>query len=140
MPGGPIPDAPGAGSRTFNRPRDLDRGPLSLDAQDGAPNALWLGYASGAKPEVSTMILPAPSQTLATISVPLLFPMLAATQMAEQGLGALCQDRKFLAEQFKLYHGSRPTPATENAVRLDLRTVALRDHSCPPGNGRADPR
>lgn len=81
------------------------------------------------------MIAPADSRTLTGISVPLFWPMLTAAQLAEQGVELYDKNVKFLAEDVKLHHGPPPTLATENVVRLDLRTMALRDYSRAQAKG-----
>ena len=72
---------------------------------------------------------------LAGVSVPLLWPMIAAAQLAEQGVELYARNLKFLSEEEKLDHGLRPRLATANRVMLDLRTMAFRDYSRPDARG-----
>lgn len=76
-----------------------------------------------------------PAGNLANVSVPLMWPMLAAAQLAEQGLGLYADNMKFLAEEAKIHHELRPKLATPNRVLLDLRTMVFRDYSKPGGDG-----
>lgn len=76
-----------------------------------------------------------PAGNLANVSVPLMWPMLAAAQLAEQGLGLYADNMKFLAEEAKIHHELRPKLATPNRVLLDLRTMIFRDYSKPGAGG-----
>ena len=75
------------------------------------------------------------TRDLPGIGVPLFWPMLAAARMAEQGLDLYARNLEFLAEEEKIHHERRPQPATANTVRLDLRTMLLRDYSLPDAAG-----
>jgi poly(3-hydroxybutyrate) depolymerase len=79
--------------------------------------------------------LKSPAGNLANVSVPLMWPMLAAAQLAEQGLGLYADNMKFLAEETKIHHELRPKLATPNRVLLDLRTMIFRDYSKPGAAG-----
>lgn len=71
------------------------------------------------------------SRNLSLLSVPAFWPMVMATAMLEEGseLAAFySRDFKFLAEENKLQTQLRPTLATPNQVRLDLRTMLVRDY------------
>ncbi len=69
------------------------------------------------------------------MGVPLFWPMLAATKMAEQGLELYAKNLEFVAEEEKLHHELRPRLATANRVMLDLRTMHFRDYSAPGATG-----
>ena len=52
---------------------------------------------------------------LASVSVPLFWPMIAAAQLAEQGVGLYyARNLEFLAEEEKLNHLLKPALATPN--------------------------
>jgi poly(3-hydroxybutyrate) depolymerase len=75
------------------------------------------------------------ARDLAGITVPAFWPMLAAAQMAEQGVELYAKNAEFLAEEVKIHHELRPAPATANRVLLDLRTMLFRDYSAPGAAG-----
>jgi hypothetical protein len=79
--------------------------------------------------------MPAASRKMAGMSVPFLWPMAAASQMAEQGLDLYAKNLAFIAEEQKIHHELRPELATANRVMLDLRTMKFRDYSLPGANG-----
>lgn len=62
-------------------------------------------------------------------AVPWFWPMTAAARFVQEGLERYTENMKFLAEEAKIHHQLRPDPATANTVRLDLRTMLLRDYS-----------
>jgi poly(3-hydroxyalkanoate) synthetase len=70
-----------------------------------------------------------PTQELSGIGVPLMWPMMAAARMYEEGLDLYAKNIHFLAEEEKINHELRPEPATANRVKLDLRMMLLRDYS-----------
>ena len=63
------------------------------------------------------------------ISVPMMWPMAAAAQLAERGLDLYAKNLKFIAEEQKIRHELRPKLATNNRVALGLRTMDFRDYS-----------
>jgi poly(3-hydroxyalkanoate) synthetase len=67
------------------------------------------------------------------MSVPALWPMAMAAKMLEEGTELDAKNLKFVGEVIKLHGGLRPTLATRNKVRLDLRTMVLRDYGKPVG-------
>jgi poly(3-hydroxybutyrate) depolymerase len=67
--------------------------------------------------------------------VPLFWPMVAATQMAERGLELQAKNLKFLAEEVKIHHQLKPKLATANRILLDLRTMLFRDYSAREAKG-----
>jgi poly(3-hydroxyalkanoate) synthetase len=63
------------------------------------------------------------------ISVPAFWPM----ALANEAPGALAKALKFADEEIKIHAKLRPQLATPNVVRLDLRTMVLRDYGRPGG-------
>ena len=50
-----------------------------------------------------------------------------------RGLELYARNLKFVEEEIKIHHELRPALATANTVRIDLRTMALRDYGKPNG-------
>jgi polyhydroxyalkanoate depolymerase len=69
----------------------------------------------------------------AWMSVPAFWPMAMAASMLEQGAALYAKDIKFTDEEFRLHNDLRPKLATPNRLRLDLRTMALRDYGAEGG-------
>src|SRR5215831_16975277 len=65
----------------------------------------------------------------AQISIPFLWPMAAAAEIAARGLDLYTKNMKFIAEEQKIRHDLRPALATANRAMLDLRTMVFRDYS-----------
>jgi polyhydroxyalkanoate depolymerase len=63
------------------------------------------------------------------ISIPFLWPMAAAAEIAARGLDLYAKNMKFIAEEQKIRHDLRPALATANRAMLDLRTMVFRDYS-----------
>jgi len=59
--------------------------------------------------------------------------MAMATAMLEEGTELYAKNLKFVEEEIKIHDELRPTLATPNQVRLDLRTMVLRDYGKPGG-------
>ncbi|MGO9360977.1 MAG: hypothetical protein ACLP1D_25440 [Xanthobacteraceae bacterium] len=72
-----------------------------------------------------------PTTGLSLLSVPAFWPMAMANALVEQGLGLYAKNLKFAEEEIKLHDGLRPKLATPNQVRLELRTMALREYGTP---------
>jgi polyhydroxyalkanoate depolymerase len=53
--------------------------------------------------------------------------------MMENGLDLMSRNFRFLEEEIKIYNLLRPDLATPNTVRLDLRTMKLREYGKPGG-------
>jgi poly(3-hydroxyalkanoate) synthetase len=70
-----------------------------------------------------------PYHELTRIDLPLLWPIAAAARIGEAGLELYARNLRFLDEEIKIHHPHRPELATANRIRLDLRTMALRDYS-----------
>ena len=64
----------------------------------------------------------------ALISVPAFWPMAMWAGLAKEGPEALAKNLKFAEEEIKIHAELRPKLATPNVVRLDLRTMVLRDY------------
>jgi len=73
------------------------------------------------------------SSDLSLLSVPAFWPMAMAAAMIEQGTELYAKNLKFVEEEIKIHDELRPTLATPNTVRLDLRTMLLRDYGKPSG-------
>ena len=67
------------------------------------------------------------------MSVPAFWPMAMAAAMIEGGRELYAKNLKFVEEEIKIHDELRPTLATPNQVRLDLRTMVLRDYGKPGG-------
>jgi polyhydroxyalkanoate depolymerase len=79
--------------------------------------------------------LPIKSADMSLLSVPAFWPMAMAMAMAmlEEGTELYAKNLKFVEEEIKIHDELRPTLATPNQVRLDLRTMVLRDYGKPGG-------
>jgi poly(3-hydroxyalkanoate) synthetase len=71
------------------------------------------------------------SSELSLMSVPAFWPMATATAMLEEGAELFAKNLMFVDEEIKIHERLKPTLATANKVRLDLRTMALRDYGRP---------
>ncbi len=76
---------------------------------------------------------PAKSADLSFPSVPAFWPMVMATALFEKGSELYVKNLKFMDEEIKIHENLRPKLATPNRVRLDLRTMVLRDYGQPGG-------
>jgi len=73
------------------------------------------------------------SSELSLTSVPAFWPMAMAAQLVEQGVDLYARNLRFIEEEIKIRDDLRPNLATENTVRLDLRTMVLRDYGTRGG-------
>ena len=73
------------------------------------------------------------STDLSLMNVPAFWPMAMATAMLEEGTALYAKNLKFVEEEIKIHGDLRPTLATPNQVRLDLRSMVLRDYGKPGG-------
>jgi polyhydroxyalkanoate depolymerase len=73
----------------------------------------------------------------AKLALPMFWPIAAASALLETEIDVADRNLKFLAEEAKIAEIPQPRFATPNAVRLDLRTMRLRDYS--GGGGPALP-
>ncbi|MEZ5785745.1 MAG: alpha/beta fold hydrolase [Xanthobacteraceae bacterium] len=65
--------------------------------------------------------------------VPAFWPMAMAAMLAERGIELYARNLKFVEEEIKIHGTLRPELATPNRVRLDLRTMTLRDYGTARG-------
>src|ERR1700687_12676 len=65
--------------------------------------------------------------------VPAFWPIAMAATMIEEGTELYAKNLKFVGEEIKIHGELRPKLATSNRVRLDLRTMVLRDYGKPGG-------
>jgi poly(3-hydroxyalkanoate) synthetase len=72
-------------------------------------------------------------ENLSLLSVPAFWPMAMATSMLKEGAELYAKNFKFVEEEIKIHGELRPALATPNQVRLDLRTMMLRDYGKPGG-------
>ncbi len=75
----------------------------------------------------------AKSSEFSLTSVPAFWPMAMAASLAEQGMELYAKNLKFVEEEIKIHDDLRPDLATANTVRLDLRTMRLRDYGKEDG-------
>ena len=75
----------------------------------------------------------AKSSELSLASVPAFWPMAMAAALVEEGTELYADNLKFIEEEIKIHGEMRPKLATPNRVRLDLRTMVLRDYGKPGG-------
>ena len=66
-------------------------------------------------------------------SVPAFWPMAMAAALVEEGIGLYAKNLRFVDEEIKIHEHRRPQLATKNRVRLDLRTMLLREYGEPGG-------
>ena len=75
----------------------------------------------------------AKSSEFSLTSVPAFWPLAMAASLMQQGAELYARNLKFGEEEIKIYDELRPELATPNTVRLDLRTMKLRDYGKPGG-------
>ncbi len=73
------------------------------------------------------------SSEMSLMSVPAFWPMAMAASLLEEGAQLYARNLKFIDEEIKIQEELRPALATPNQVRLDLRTMVLRDYGKPGG-------
>ncbi len=76
---------------------------------------------------------PAKPAILSFPSVPAFWPMAMAATLLKQGSELYARNLKFVDEEIKIHANLRPTLATPNRARLDLRSMVLRDYGVPGG-------
>lgn len=74
---------------------------------------------------------PVNSEELSITSIPAFWPLAMASALASQGAKLYAKNLKFVEEEIKIRADLRPALATPNRVRLDLRTMWLRDYGKP---------
>jgi poly(3-hydroxyalkanoate) synthetase len=67
----------------------------------------------------------------ALASIPAFWPVAMASVLAAEGAELYAKNLKFVEEEIRIRSDLRPTLATPNRVRLDLRTMLLRDYGKP---------
>lgn len=77
--------------------------------------------------------LPIKPSDLSLLSVPAFWPMAFAASLWQQEMQLAAKNLKFIDEDVKIHTGLRPKLATPNRVRLELRSMALRDYGEPGG-------
>jgi poly(3-hydroxyalkanoate) synthetase len=78
-------------------------------------------------------IPPVKSTELSLLSVPAFWPMAMAIAMMKEGTELYAKNVKFVEEETRIHGELRPVLATPNKVRLDLRTMVLRDYGTHGG-------
>ena len=73
------------------------------------------------------------SENSSLLSVPAFWPMAMAAAMLKEETDLYAKNLKFIGEEIKIHGELRPKLATPNRVRLDLRTMVLRDYGKPDG-------
>jgi polyhydroxyalkanoate depolymerase len=76
---------------------------------------------------------PVKASELSLASVPAFWPMAMAASLWEAGAELYARNLKFLDEEVRIHDELRPDLATPNTIRLDLRTMKLRDYGSPGG-------
>ena len=66
-------------------------------------------------------------------SVPAFWPTAMGAELLEQGVELYARNLKFVEEEIKIHDELRPALATPNQIRLNLRTMALRDYGALKG-------
>ena len=75
--------------------------------------------------------LPVKASELPLLSVPAFWPMVMAATLAEDEMELYAKNIKFVEEEIKIQDELRPSLATANKVRLNLRTMLLREYGKP---------
>jgi polyhydroxyalkanoate depolymerase len=70
---------------------------------------------------------------LSITSIPAFWPIAMAAALAARGTELYAKNLKFVEEEIRIHEHLRPDLATPNQVRLDLRTMLLRDYGKPQG-------
>jgi poly(3-hydroxyalkanoate) synthetase len=84
-------------------------------------------------PEKTEMPTDAPVKPVefSIASVPAFWPVAMASALAAEGAEIYARNLKFVEEEIRIRHDLCPTLATPSRVRLDLRTMLLRDYGRP---------
>jgi poly(3-hydroxyalkanoate) synthetase len=75
----------------------------------------------------------AKSSELSFASVPAFWPVAMAASLVERGAELYARNLKFVDEEIRIHDELRPHLATPNTVRLELRTMKLREYGKPGG-------
>ena len=73
------------------------------------------------------------SPTPRSLPLPLFWPVALVAGMEKAKADLALKNLEFVQEDLKLHGDLKPKLATPNVVRLDLRTMALRDYGRPGG-------
>jgi polyhydroxyalkanoate depolymerase len=73
------------------------------------------------------------SAELSKLSVPAFWPMAMASALIENGAELYARNLRFIDEEIRIHASRRPALATANRVRLELRTMTLRDYGKDSG-------
>ena len=73
------------------------------------------------------------SADLSLTSVPAFWPIAMAAKLVEDGADLAAKNLEFVEEEIRIHDDLRPRLATPNRVRLDLRTMKLREYGTPAG-------
>lgn len=65
---------------------------------------------------------------LSLTSIPAFWPIAMASVLATQGAQLYARNLRFVEEEMRIHDELRPSLATPNRIRLDLRTMMLRDY------------
>lgn len=71
----------------------------------------------------------------AKLALPMFWPIAAAAALFDAEMAVTGRNLKFMAEEAKIAEPAKPKFATANTVRLDLRTLVLRDYSAGEAKG-----
>jgi len=80
-------------------------------------------------PETSAPAFPMPPP----LSLPLFWPVAIVAGMEKAKADLALKNLEFVQEDIRVHGGLKPEFATPNVIRLDLRTMALREYSRPGG-------
>ena len=66
-----------------------------------------------------------------SFSLPIFWPMQYQQVLINEGVALASKNLKFVNEEMRFEHDLKPILATPNRLRLDLRTMALREYGSP---------
>ncbi len=78
---------------------------------------------------------PTPPADPSALALPIFWPVAAAAGLFEAGQAIMARDLDFLTEEARIADSPKPQFATANRVRLDLRTLKLREYGDPAAGG-----
>ena len=78
-------------------------------------------------------LMPPPLSLPLSLSLPLFWPVALVAGIEKSKADLALRNLKFVQEEVKIHGELKPKLATANVVRLDLRTMALRDYGRPGG-------
>ncbi|HSB25926.1 MAG TPA: alpha/beta fold hydrolase [Burkholderiaceae bacterium] len=74
-----------------------------------------------------------PASRAPAIGVPAFWPVTMAGALLAEGTKLVARNLRFVEEEIRIHEQRRPLPATLNHVRIDLRTMALREYGASQG-------